>query len=337
MDFEQLTLTEIVQLQTQLSEIVKRRFERNQALGFSDVVNSTPYFATFGDEAGRRLQQLHIDLINQVLPKYRGRIVDTAGDGAFTAFPSADEACGAFTELQELISKTNRLRAREHQLEVRVGIHWGPVLTDGTVVTGDSVNLCSRITGTAKGSEIRLSKSAFSELSKDKRLRCIGLAPVMLKGVLRPVEIMQLEWLDRSRFPTRVRVKETNEEIVLPPQDTVTFGRLREQNGILANDVVLAVPDKTSTQQVSRWHFELRRLPEGFVLRSVTDQFTEVDGKPITKGQEVSIRPNSVVFVARVMTLEFLPDPLDVRANEGADATMNFQALNLQMPKPSGS
>ena len=62
MDPETLSLTEIIKLQTQLSEVLKRRFERNLALAFSDVVNSTTYFATFGDEAGRRLQQLHLDL-----------------------------------------------------------------------------------------------------------------------------------------------------------------------------------------------------------------------------------------------------------------------------------
>jgi class 3 adenylate cyclase len=326
MDPETLGLTEIIKLQTQLSEVLKRRFERNLALAFSDVVNSTSYFATFGDEAGRRLQQLHLDLLAQVLPKNEGRIVDTAGDGAFLVFPSANQAAEALIELQEEISRQNRLRAREHQLEVRIGIHWGPVLTDGTVVTGDSVNLCARIMSTGKGSEIRISKAAFPELSTDVRLRCVGLAPANLKGFAKPVELMRLDWLDKNRFPTRFRIRESGEEVALPPQDTITFGRLREQNGILANDIVLAVPDKLITQQVSRWHFELRRHPEGFILRSVTDQTTDVDDKAVPKGSEVALTPNSVVKVARVMTLEFLPDP-SVMGEGVSDATTTFTAL----------
>jgi class 3 adenylate cyclase len=330
MDPETLSLTEIIKLQTQLSEVLKRRFERNLALGFSDLVNGAAYFANYGDEAGRRLQQLHLDLIQQVLSKHEGRLVDTAGGGAFTAFPTAQHAAAAFLELQQEVSKQNRQRSREHQLQVRVGIHHGPVLTDGTVVTGDSVNLCARITGSGAAGEIRLTQVTFSELSKEQRLRCRALPPVTLKGIARPVEVLKLEWIDPSRFPTRLRIKESGEEIPLPVQDTVTFGRLREQNGILANDIVLSVPDKMITQQVSRWHFELRRQPEGFLLRTVTEQTTEVDGQVLQKGAEVPLSPHSVVKVARVLTLEFMPDPAIASSSPAGDATANFRAVDEQ-------
>ena len=106
----------------------------------------------------------------------------------------------------------------------------------------------------------------------------------------------------------------------MPPQDTITFGRLREQNGIAANDVVLTLTDPQLAQQVSRWHFELRRKPEGFVLRSVTDQVTEVDGQQVFKGAEVPIVTGSAVRLARVMTLDFLGESAPMVAN--ADATM---------------
>jgi class 3 adenylate cyclase len=326
MDPETLSLTEIIKLQTQLSEVLRRRFERNVALAFSDIVGSTKYFATYGDEAGRRMQQLHFDMIGRIVPRHEGRVIDTAGDGAFLVFPTPTDAALALMTLQQEIARQNATQPREHQLEVRLGIHWGPVLTDGTVVSGDSVNLCSRVTTSASGGEIRISKATFSELSKELRLRCVGLPPATLKGVARPVEMMTLEWLDRNRFPTRFRIKESGEELPLPPQDTITFGRLREQNGILANDVVLAVPDKGLTQQVSRWHFELRRHPEGFKLRSVTDQATEVDGAPVAKGEEVRLTTRSVVRVGKVMTVEFLPDPGVVDDGGSSDAT-GFAAL----------
>ncbi len=328
MDPETLSLTEIIKLQTQLSEVLKRRFEKTLALSFTDIVGSTNYFAMYGDEAGRRLQQLHFDLIGKSIPRHEGRVIDTAGDGAFLAFPTPTQAALALIDLQQHIARQNALAAREHQLEVRLGIHWGPVLTDGDVVTGDSVNLCSRVTTSANGGEIRLSKAAYSELSKELRLRCVGLPPAMLKGVAKPVEMMRLEWRDKSRFPTRFRIKESPEgvEVELPPQDTITFGRLREQNGIVANDIVLAVADKSITQQVSRWHFELRRYADGFKLRSVTDGATTVDGQPVAKGGEVPLLPRSVVRVNNVMTLEFLPDPAATDANDTSDAT-GFAAL----------
>ena len=100
-------MTEIIRLQTLLSQELARRFERSMALVFTDVVDSTHYFAQFGDEAGRRLQQLHIDLLERCLPVHEGRIVDTVGDGAFTCFASATAGVQAMVALRNLVAAHN--------------------------------------------------------------------------------------------------------------------------------------------------------------------------------------------------------------------------------------
>jgi class 3 adenylate cyclase len=320
-DLESLTLTEMIQLQTSLGEALKRRFEKQLCLCFSDVVGSTPYFARFGDAAGRGLQQRHFDVLAQALARHGGRVVDTAGDGAFAVFPSAESAAEACIAIENLISAQNVSYAREHQLIIRVGLHWGPALTDGAAVTGDSVNFAARVASSGGPGEIRLSKAAYRELSTDKRLRCRGLEPITLKGVAEPQELMMLEWRDRSTFPSRARVLETGEEIPLPPQDTITFGRLRERNGIIANDVVLSLPDPEQSKMMSRWHFELRRHESGFILRSVTDQTTEVDGQSLPKGAEAPVKPGTKVRLAKVMTLEFVGDSPARAADDAGSAT----------------
>jgi class 3 adenylate cyclase len=312
-DLEKLTMTEIIRLQDQLSQVLKRRFEKNLALAFSDIVNSTPYFARFGNEAGRGLQQRHVDLLQKVLPAAEGRIVDTAGDGAFTCFPHVEKAAAALIELQKLISNDNLSRPREHQLGVRIGMHWGAVLTDGQQVTGDAVNLCARVATSAQGGEIRITREAFLEIQTlQVRLMCQAVPSVELKGINRHVEVLTIDWRDRSLFPTSVVVAETNEEITLPDQDIITFGRLKQNHGVQANDVVLAHPDPVVTAQISRWHFELRRHADGYVLRPVSDQVTEVDGAPVPKGQDVRIGPGTTVRLAKALTLTFQsPTPFE--------------------------
>lgn len=305
LDTDSLTLTEIIQLQTLLSQTLQRRFERQLALVFTDVAGSTQYFARFGDEAGRRLVQRHIDLLSAVLPRNQGRIVDTAGDGAFTCFPTVELARQAMVELQQAIMRENLLFSREQQLVVRCGLHYGNVLTDGTLVTGDAVNLCSRVAGTAQGGEMRLTRAAFQELLPNHRLRCRDMKMVEMKGISRPVEVLAFEWRDTSGFPTMVTLVETGLEFRLPDQDVISFGRLREIKGMPANDVILELPEAQQSLQISRWHFELRRRPEGFLLRPVSDQTTEVDGAIVTKGQEVPLRAGSTVRVARLLSLQF--------------------------------
>ena len=306
-----MSMTEIIRMQDLLSQELKVRFEKELAIGFSDIAGSTEYFTRFGDEAGRKLQQRHFDFIQRALGGKDGRVVDTAGDGAFLVFSAVEAAAAAFIELQTMTSVDNVTRPREHQLQLRLGLHWGPVLTDGVQVTGEAVNLTSRVTASAAPGEIRLTMDAFRRFSNTfYRLSSRMLGPVPLKGVFRSVDLLSLQWRDRNLFPDTVRIRETGWQVRLPSQDTISFGRLQENEGIAANDVVLALTDAADTLKISRWQFELRRYPDGFRLRPVSEQLTEVDGIPIPKGMEALIKPGSLVRVARVATLEFFSQPL---------------------------
>ena len=316
-DLSTLSMTDIIRLQGALQQELTRRFERPMTLGFSDIVASTPYFERFGDAAGRQLQQLHIDLLQRCLPPHGGRIIDTVGDGAFLAFADPDAAIAALIAFEQGVTRENANRARDHQLKLRIGVHHGPVLTDGDVVSGDSVNLCSRVAASANSGELRITREVFQELAMAHRLQCRPVAPVELKGVARQVEMLAFDWRDLSVFPTRIRFEETQEELELPAQDIVSFGRLRDHEGTLANDVVLAPVDPVQARQISRWHFELRRFADGYRLRPVSDGVTEVDGATVAKGSDVPVRPGTRIRVARVLTLTLL-SPQRVQAEDSA-------------------
>jgi len=311
-DLDTLTLTEMVRLQDQISAAIRKRFEKPLALVFTDVVGSASYFTRFGDEAGRALQQRHFDLVESACASTGGRIVDTAGDGAFSCFGSVDACANAMLSLQKQISADNAPRAREHQLALRTGIHFGLVLTDDVTVRGEAVNLCARLAATSDAGEIRITRAAFLELPTALRVRCLPLPPLELKGIAGKVVSLRLEWREAGTVPVAVRIEETGRVIELPAQDTVTFGRLgsfgtnANQDSGPANDIVLELPDPQASMRISRWHFELRRVGEVYVLRAVSDRATEVDGKPLARSEEIPIRPGSVVRCGNVMTLTFL-------------------------------
>jgi class 3 adenylate cyclase len=313
--FEEMSLTELIRLQNELSQVLTRRFERPLALAISDIVGSTKYFARFGDEAGSKLQQWHIDLLQQVLAQHQGRIVDTAGDGALTCFPTVEQAAEAMMALQTTLSRENFSRPRDHQLTVRMGLHYGPVLTDGVLVKGEAVNFCARVATSASGAEIRLTREAFQELPIRRRLCCRALPPTELKGIPHPVEILVLEWRDRNLFPVLLQIEESGELIRLPDRDTISCGRLKGDASMFGNDIVLALPDPTQTKHISRWHFELRRHPDGLFLCQVSDGVTEVNGAVVPKGAKVRIYPGTIVRVGHTMTLRFLAAPGDDTAD----------------------
>jgi hypothetical protein len=235
--------------------------------------------------------------------------VDTAGDGAFLCFQTVDDAIASVTELQNLISAENLARTREHQLAVRIGIHYGSVLTDGVQVTGDSVNFCSRVAATGNPGEIRLTKEAFFALADARhRLRCRMLPPASIKGIERPAELMLFRWRDQTAFPTKVRL-ETGQEYTLPDQDIISFGRLKEKDGHLTNDIVLQCSDDHATLQISRWHFELRRRANGFVIRAISSAPTVLNNRLLSKGVENPLAPGDSVRVGNVLSMRFEAPP----------------------------
>lgn len=316
-----LSMTEIIRLQNELQQELTRRFECSLALVFSDIIGSTSYFSRFGDAAGRQLQQLHFDLLAACIESTGGRIADTAGDGAFLVFPHVTAAVNGIVAFENMMARANETRSHQQQLLVRIGVHWGSVLSDGVAVSGDSVNLCARVCASAGVGEVRLTRAVFHELGREHRLSCRSIGETALHGFDGPVELLTFEWRDESRFPRGVLIEDTSQQIHLPRKDIVTFGRLQDHNGTRANDIVLSHPDPELARQISRWHFELRRSEHGLRLLALSDSVTTVDGRQVARGEAVAVRAGSRIGIADVLTLRLLGP--DQRSSEkDSDATM---------------
>ncbi len=118
---------------------------------FSDIVGSSERTAELGDRAWRVLLERHHELVRRQLVRFRGREVDTAGDGFFASFdgPARAIRCGcAITEAM-----------RDLGLEVRVGLHTGECeLVDGKVA-GIAVHTGARVASHAQPGEVLVSST----------------------------------------------------------------------------------------------------------------------------------------------------------------------------------
>jgi len=302
-DFERMSLQEFAALKQEIERTIKRRFERRIALVFTDVVGSTAFFEHYGDAAGRALIERHHRLLDAALAPVGGRVVDTAGDGAFVVVDDVPRAAAALIAFQSGIARDNASMPQHEALRVRTGLHWGPALVDREVVSGDAVNFAARIANTAGPAEVRLTPEAFGELPPELRIRCRSLPEVKLKGLLLPVRPIVLDWRDPDKVPSRLFVVETGQRIGLPNKDTISVGRLATHDGRAANDVVLHHPDPTSSSRISRWHFQLERVADGMQVRQLSRGRTEVDGRPLQRGEVATVTPGSELVVAGVLHL----------------------------------
>ncbi|HEX6663791.1 MAG TPA: adenylate/guanylate cyclase domain-containing protein [Gaiellaceae bacterium] len=118
---------------------------------FTDIVGSTERARELGDRRWRDLLDRHNEIVRRDLERYRGREIDTAGDGFFATFdgPARAIRC-ARTVVDDL---------RGIGLDVRVGLHTGEVELAGKAVRGIAVHTGARVAGMAGAGEVLVSQT----------------------------------------------------------------------------------------------------------------------------------------------------------------------------------
>jgi class 3 adenylate cyclase len=141
---------------------------------FTDIVGSTERAAELGDAAWRNLLRSHHGLVRRELARYRGREMDTAGDGFFATFDGPARAIRCACAVRDAV--------RELDLEIRAGLHAGECeFLDGKAA-GIAVSIGARVASTARGGEVLVSSTvrdlvAGSGIAFDER------GEASLKGV----------------------------------------------------------------------------------------------------------------------------------------------------------
>jgi len=141
---------------------------------FTDIVGSTARAADVGDRGWRELLEAHHALIRQQLVRYRGRELDTAGDGFFASF---DGPARAIRCASSIAAQVRRLG-----IEIRAGLHTGECEVLEGKVAGIAVSIGARVAAQARPGEVLVSQTvkdlvAGSGIEFDER----GIAE--LKGV----------------------------------------------------------------------------------------------------------------------------------------------------------
>ena len=116
---------------------------------FTDIVGSTAKAVELGDARWRELLADHHSLIRRQLVRFRGRELDTAGDGFFASFDGPARAIRCACAITDSV--------RELGLELRAGLHTGECeLLDGKV-GGIAVHIGARVAKQAQPGEVLVS------------------------------------------------------------------------------------------------------------------------------------------------------------------------------------
>jgi class 3 adenylate cyclase len=150
----------------------------------TDIVDSTPTAARLGDARWRQTLADHDRIVRRQIERFRGRELDTTGDGFFVAFESAAAAVEC--------ARAIRAEVRRLDLEVRVGVHTGEIETTADGVRGIAIHALTRIMSAAGPSEILVSPITRA-LTEGSDLRFIERGQHSLKGIAAPMELFAVE------------------------------------------------------------------------------------------------------------------------------------------------
>ncbi len=118
---------------------------------FIDIVGSTERAAALGDNAWRELLEAFYAKAREVLGQYRGREVNTSGDGLLAAFDGPARAIRCAGAIRD--------RVRSLGLEVRCGLHTGECELVGKDLAGIAVHIGARVAGAAEPGEVLVSQT----------------------------------------------------------------------------------------------------------------------------------------------------------------------------------
>jgi class 3 adenylate cyclase len=149
------------------------------AIVFTDVVGSTALGEAIRDEAMNEVRRAHFAQSRRLICQFQGREIKTIGDSFMAAFKCVDAALDYARALQGSTGHS--------QVQIRAGIHIGPMHVEEGDVFGGTVNFAARVVGAIKDAEIWLSDRAKEDIdrlgaAKHKELKWERHVGVAMKG-----------------------------------------------------------------------------------------------------------------------------------------------------------
>jgi pimeloyl-ACP methyl ester carboxylesterase len=141
---------------------------------FTDIVGATETAAELGDRRWKDLIQAYHAAVRRELARFRGREIDTAGDGVLAAFDGPARAVRCGCAVREAV--------RGLGLQVRTGVHSGECEVIGEKIGGIAVHIGARVAAEAGPGEVLVS-STVKDLVAGSGLRFADRGPRALKGV----------------------------------------------------------------------------------------------------------------------------------------------------------
>jgi class 3 adenylate cyclase len=141
---------------------------------FTDIVDSTRRAAELGDRDWHALLDAHDAIVRSQLTRFRGREVNTSGDGFLAMFDGPQRAIRCAMAIRDAVQALG--------IEVRAGLHTGECEVRGDDIGGIAVHIGARVSALAGANDVLVS-STLRDLVIGSGLEFAECGVHELKGV----------------------------------------------------------------------------------------------------------------------------------------------------------
>ena len=175
---------------------------------FTDIVDSTRRAAEIGDRDWHALLDAHDAIVRSQLARFRGREVNTSGDGFLAMFDGPQRAIRCAMAIRDAVQALG--------IEVRAGLHTGECEVRGDDIGGIGVHIGARVSALAGPNEVLVS-STLRDLVIGSGLEFEERGTHALKGV-------PGEW---HLFAVASSLAVVSAKLISPPVGARALDRLR--------------------------------------------------------------------------------------------------------------
>jgi len=189
---------------------------RLAAVMFTDMVGYTA-LGQRNESLSLALVEEQRKLIRPILARHNGREVKTIGDAFLVEFPNALDAVRCAYDIQRATKEFNISMPPEKRIHLRVGLHLGDVVESQGDISGDAVNVASRIEPLAEDGGVCLTRQVFESTHSKFDVPLVSIGVKTMKNVSEPMEVYKLvmPW-EQHGSPIATTSYPTNRVAILP-------------------------------------------------------------------------------------------------------------------------
>ena len=263
-----------------------RSKRRLAAIMFSDIVG---YTSMLGADENKAIAMVthHKSVIQKMVPKYEGELIQFYGDGSLSIYPSATFALECALAIQKEFQK-------KIVVPLRIGIHIGEILIREGNIYGEGVNIASRIESLGQPTTILFSDEVYQKIHNNKNFQTQLLGEFDFKNVERPIKVYALS-NEGLRVPKKESISGKLKKISLPKIDSLNV-KDRESNMSIA---VLSFENYSNQQE------------QQFFIDGIAD---EIRSQLLSiSNLKVISRSSSMYFKNKPYTLKQIKQELNVK------------------------